>query len=54
MQNTRTYVGESGTYVGESGTQAFDGYAGFRIGQPYVVTTKEGGTVRVAAPGALV
>lgn len=40
------------TYVGESGTAAFDGYAGLRIGQRYVGTAQEGGTVIVSlAPG---
>ncbi|MGI4864611.1 MAG: hypothetical protein ACRYFZ_11875 [Janthinobacterium lividum] len=26
---------ETRTFIGESGTQAFDGWAGFRIGQEY-------------------
>lgn len=37
------------TYVGQSGTQAFDGWAGFRIGQEYTleVTDLENGEVDI-------
>lgn len=44
---TRTYVGLTG------GPGGFDGYAGLRIDQRYTGTLEEGGTVRVAAVGAL-
>ncbi len=45
---------ETRTYVGETGTQAFDGYAGLRIGQRYTGTDESDGTVRVSAVGAAV
>lgn len=39
----------SRTYVGETGTQAFDGWAGFRIGQSYdlTITRHENGDVDI-------
>jgi hypothetical protein len=43
---TKTYTG----FTGE--TNAFDGYAGLRIGQRYTGTPKDNGTVLVAAIGA--
>ena len=39
---------ETRTYVGEMSTMAFDGFAGFRIGQQYQLTyTKEFDEVRI-------
>lgn len=39
---------ETRTYVGESHGRAFDGMAGFRIGQQYQLTyTREGDEVRI-------
>ena len=48
---------ERRTFVGEMGTQAFDGWAGFRIGQSYQLRyTREFDEVRIAldhaGPGA--
>jgi hypothetical protein len=45
---------ETRTYEGLSGTQAFDGYAGLRIGQRYTGVPQEDGTVLVALVGAMV
>jgi hypothetical protein len=41
---------ETRTFIGESGTPAFDGYAGFRIGQTYQlrVERQDDGTIAVA------
>jgi hypothetical protein len=42
---------ESRTYVGQTATRAFDGMAGFRIGQRYELTyTREFDEVRVQLP----
>jgi hypothetical protein len=42
---------ETRTYVGEMSTQAFDGMAGFRLGQTYELSyTKEFDEVRVTIP----
>jgi hypothetical protein len=43
---------ETRTYDGLSGTQAFDGYAGLRIGERYMGVPQEDGTVLVAPVGA--
>jgi hypothetical protein len=45
---------ETRTYEGLSGTQAFDGYAGLRIGERYTGVPQEDGTVLVAPVGAMV
>jgi hypothetical protein len=40
---------ERRTFVGETGTMAFDGYAGFRMGQSYQLRyTREFDEVRIA------
>lgn len=50
---------ETRTYIGETGTQAFDGWAGFRVGQTYQlrVEHRDGGRVAIAldhgSPGAV-
>ena len=39
---------ENRTFVGETGTQAFDGFAGFRVGQSYQLRhTREFDEVRI-------
>jgi hypothetical protein len=41
------------TFYGDTGGHAFDGFAGFRIGQPYELTyTEEGDEVLVQMPHA--
>jgi hypothetical protein len=40
------------TYTGLTGTQAFDGYAGLRIGQRYTGIDQGDGTVLVSLVGA--
>jgi hypothetical protein len=46
---------ERRTYVGESGTMAFDGYAGFRMGQSYQLRyTREFDEVRIALDHAVI
>ncbi|MGI4834617.1 MAG: hypothetical protein ACRYFK_14270 [Janthinobacterium lividum] len=43
------YTTETRTYVGQTGTQAFDGFAGFRLGQVYELRyERRGGQVAVA------
>jgi hypothetical protein len=41
---------ETRTFIGESGTAAYDGYAGFRVGQAYQlrIEQRDDGTVAVA------
>lgn len=43
---------ETRTYQGLTGTQAFDGYAGLRIGTRYTGVPQESGAVLVSAVGA--